>query len=150
MSQLELARELLASQTSHTFRKSSRTFISFCITSCHVLYNWLMTSLDHINFRLLWLLFYIYWMYGYSWTYYLWTIYWCNTIVYINILIYMLAHNNFFHLRLLDMLLLYYYYSLVLDKCKYYILWIFFAWLASLTSQLELLTSRAELAFWLV
>jgi len=26
----------------------------------------------------------------------------------------------------------------------------FYTWLASLTSQLELLTSRAELAFWLV
>ena len=45
---------------------------------------------------------------------------------------------------------LYYYYSQTLDKCKYYILCIFYTWLASLTSQLELLTSRAKLAFWLV
>jgi hypothetical protein len=29
-------------------------------------------------------------------------------------------------------------------------LYIFFTWLASLTSQLELVTSRAKLAFWLV
>ena len=45
---------------------------------------------------------------------------------------------------------MYYYYSQTLDKYKYYILCIFYTWLVSLTSQLELLTSRAELAFWLV
>ena len=50
----------------------------------------------------------------------------------------------------LDAFLLYYYYSQTLDKYKYYILCIFYTWLASLTSRLEFLTSQAELAFWLV
>ena len=48
------------------------------------------------------------------------------------------------------MYFLYYYYYQTLDKCKYYILCIFYTWLVSLTSQVKLLTSRAELAFWLV
>jgi hypothetical protein len=50
----------------------------------------------------------------------------------------MLVHiNYFFDLRLLDVLLLYYYCSQVLDKCKYYILCTF-------------LYLARELAFWLV
>ena len=46
-------------------------------------------------------------------------------------LVYMLAHINIlFDLRLLDVLLLYYYYSQALDKCKYYILCTFYTWFA--------------------
>jgi hypothetical protein len=60
----------------------------------------------------------------------------------------MLAHMNIlFDLRLLDILFLYYCYFYALDKYNYYILCIFYTWLTSLTSQLELVTSRAELAF---
>ena len=63
----------------------------------------------------------------------------------------MLAHINIlFNLKLLDILFLYYYYFYALDKCKYYSLCIFYNWLVRLTSQLELVTSQAELAFWLV
>jgi hypothetical protein len=58
----------------------------------------------------------------------------------------MLAHMNIlFDLKLLDILFLYYYYFHALDKCNYYILCIFYTWLASLTSQLNE-PSRAELA----
>jgi hypothetical protein len=60
----------------------------------------------------------------------------------------MLAHMNvLFNLKLLDVLFLYYYYSQALDKCKYYILYTFYTWLASLTSQFELVNepSRASL-----
>ena len=73
---------------------------------------------------------------------------------YYSILLYLYIYSRvlifLFDLRLLDSFLLYYYYSQTLDKCKYYILCIFYTWLASLTSQLELLTSQAELALWLV
>jgi hypothetical protein len=49
------------------------------------------------------------WMYG--------------AILYIIILVYMSTHLNIlFDLRIVDMLLLYYYYSQALDKYKYYIL----------------------------
>ena len=55
--------------------------------------------------------------------------------------------NILFNLRLLDVLLLYYYYSHASHKCIYYILRDFYIWLASLTSQLELVNepSRAGL-----
>jgi hypothetical protein len=54
--------------------------------------------------------------------------------------LYILAYINFlFNLRLLDVLFLYYYYSQILNKCKYYISCIFYIWLMSLTNQLELI-----------
>jgi len=57
----------------------------------------------------------------------------------------MLAYMNIlFDLKLLNILFLYYYYFYTLDKCKYYILYTFYTWLVSLTSQLELVTSRAD------
>ena len=52
----------------------------------------------------------------------------------------------------LDAFLLYYYYSQTLDKCKYYILCIFYTWLCKLNEPARAFNepSRAELAFWLV
>ena len=56
----------------------------------------------------------------------------------------MLAHMNIlFDLRLLNVLLLYYYYSKVLDKCKYYILCIFL-YLARELNELARARKRAE------